>query len=652
MRASRLVTATLVLGCVSIVASNPACSSSSPTGTSPGGHPDASSQTDGTAPGPDGAVVDGTVGTDATKDGPTILGTPDIGTPETSLVTEAGFNDAKPVIEATTCLADAGGPGPVKHVCIIFPAGADSGNECDGHHDPPAPFPANGSTGNGFDDNCNGLVDEGCSCDSVGTTKTCYLVPASQTMGGVPVGWCAENSKGTVACSQQGEGGATWNGVCRGAQPPYANDFCAPGDFNCDGKEENSTTENCSCTSGVIQCPTNPLTTVPYPDPNNLPLEVNAGAWFVDQADVPNATAWQWTLTGGDCDNILPHPTFGIYPTSNGSQNPIGTQSSTLGTGMNEHGIVASAPSVTSSIYPAFSLSGDYLLNASWMLSGKAYACSVKVQVRAPGIRAEGCWDTEGQGDDLDLHVAKVNDFPQCATSRSWSNQAPACSTANEDCYYGDCYSGGGFGGGGNDVDWGYASSPASACTGWGSQSIGASSCNNPRLDRDSNGLSGTCDSTVTNPNGSSFNGPYCGPENINVDYPQNNDRFAVGLRFYNQSTTPPVPVRTHVNVYCDGARVLSAGYDPTTGNNFPKLVTPGQDSMGDMWKVALITTQVTGAGLNCLVVPTQSGAPDPMRDGSSAYCVDDYGLDGATSQELLTSGGLEPANANALCYH
>ena len=517
---------------------------------------------------------------------------------------------------------------------------------------PPAPFPANGSTGNGFDDNCNGLVDEGCSCDSVGTTKTCYLVPASQTVDGLPVGWCAQNSKGTVACSQQGEGSATWSGQCRGAQPPYATDFCAPGDFNCDGKEENSTVENCSCTSGVIQCPTAPVDTVPYPPAHALPLEINAASWFVDPADVAAATDWQWTLTGGDCDNILPHPTFGIYATSNGASGPPNdTQSTTLGMSGLEHGVIASAPTVTSSVYPAFSLSGDYLMNASWMLNGKAYSCSVKIQVRAPGVRAEGCWSTEGAGDDLDLHMAKVNDFPQCPTSRGWSDLPPACMTANEDCFYEDCYAGGL--GGVNDTDWGYPSSPASSCTGWGSQSVGATSCNNPRLDRDANGLSGTCDPTVKNPNGASISGPYCGPENINVDEPQNNDRFAVGLRFYNQFATPPQPVLAHVNVYCDGVRVLSAGYDPTTtGANYPQLLTPGQDSAGDMWKVGIVTTTVTGAGLTCTVVPTQSTTPDPMRDGSTAFCVDDATLDGAVSQELLTSGGLEPANANALCYH
>jgi hypothetical protein len=650
MRVSRFLTATVAIAGIAIIAASPACSSSSASTFAMDAGTDGTTPIDALTPGADVNTSDGQLA-DAHKDAPMNLGKPDTGKVEASTTHDAGFNDAKPILDAMTCVPDAGGAGPVQHTCIIFgPGGMDSNNECDGHHDPPAPFPPNGNTGNGFDDNCNGLVDEGCACTNVGTTKTCYLVPASQTQNGVPVGWCAQNSVGTMACSQHGEGSPTWSGVCRGAQAPFAEDVCAPGDFNCDGKAENPP-NGCSCTMGPVQCPTSPLVTVPYPDPSTLPLQINAANWFTNPADVAMATGWSWTLTGGDCDNILPHPTFGIYPSSNGTGAPIGTENDMLGMSGKEHGIVAGAPLVTSEIFPAFSLSGDYLATASWTLNGTPYTCSVKVQVRAPGIRAEGCWDTEGQGDDLDLHMAKINDFPQCATSHSWSDLAPECASANEDCFYSDCYSGGGFGS--DTVDWGYPDSPASACTGWGSQSTGTS-CGNPRLDRDANGLSGECDPTVTNPNDSGLfsNGPFCGPENINVDHPLNNDRFAVGLRFFTQNATPPVNVHVHVDVYCDGARVLASGYDPTTGSNFPQLATAGGDTDGDMWKVGILTTQVTGAGLTCLVQTAQSFTPDPVRDGSSAYCVDDSALDGATSQELLTSSGAEPANADALCYH
>ncbi len=651
MRASRLVTATIMIAGIVIVGVNPGCSSSAKSAFNLDG-------------GLDGDVGDATTAGDGSPDGrrehdgaddvsKMKLGAPDVKM-EAAIVHEAGFNDAKLQVDAS-CLADAGpsGPGPAQHVCIIYPAGNDSDNECDGHHDPPAPYPSNGTTGNGFDDNCNGLVDEGCTCDAVGTTKPCYLVPAEQTVDGLPVGWCAENSKGTVACEPAGESGAVWSGLCRGAQPPFASDVCAPGDFNCDGKEENPTTGSCACNVAPVQCPTAAVTTAPFPNPDNLPLEINAAPWFTDPANVALATDWSWTLTGGDCDNILPHPTFAIYPTSNGVMLPTGTQNNTLGASAKEHGWVASgsqlmavAGGAPSAIYPAFSLSGDYLVQASWMLNGQAYTCDVKVQVRAPGIRAEGCWSTEGQDDDLDLHMAKINGFDECTNAHTWSNTL--CQSADEDCFYGDCYNSSSYdGSGGDTVEWGYASSPASACTGWGSQSTG-NACGNPRLDRDANGLSGACGANIINP----ASGKFCGPENINVDYPEDNDRFAVGLRFYGRDGDATGPALSHVNVYCDGVRVLSAGYDPTMGSNFPGLLTPGGDSTGDMWKVAVVQAQVTGSGLTCLVTPTQSAHPDPLRDGSNAYCVDDSTLDGDYSQEFLTYGGEEPTDANALCFH
>ena len=631
------------LGCLAATA---ACSSSGGSGF--GG-------TDGGADGrigqlgPDGSIIG--------RDAQILGGGKDSGHADVKIGVskEAGFSDAMVEVDANGCLEDAGpaGPGPLQHTCIIYPVGMDDGNECDGNHDPPAPFPKNGSTGNGFDDNCNGLVDEGCSCTDVGTTKPCYLVPATQTQGGLPVGWCATNSVGTVACSQQGEGSPTWSGVCRGAQPPYANDVCAPGDFNCDGKPENPTGESCACKTAVITCPTAPVTTAPYPPPTALPLEINAASWFSDPSQVAQATNWLWTMTGGDCDNILPYPTFGLYPTNNGSGVPVGTTSTTLGMNGLEHGWTTTGSTVTSSVYPAFALSGDYVLEASWTLNGTNYSCTVQIDVRAPGLRAEACWSTEGQGDDLDLHMAKVNGFTSsCPSTEGWSDIE--CATADQDCYYRECYAGAGF----TDSvtpKWGFTTS-ATGCKGWGSQTTGA--CGNPRLDRDANGLSGACSAATKNPNNNSQIGGYCGPENINVDEPNDGDQYAVGVRFYTKNSPTGTNAKTHADIYCNGVRIFAGGYDPVAGTNYPQLITDGADgdsSMGeggDMWKVALVTTTVTGGTLSCTVVPTQSQTADATRDGTTAYCVDNATLNTAQSQELLTSGGGVPASANALCFH
>jgi len=97
------------------------------------------------------------------------------------------------------------------------------------------------------------------------------------------------------------------------------------------------------------------------------------------------------------------------------------------------------------------------------------------------------------------------------------------------------------------------------------------------------------------------------------------------------------------VNIYCNGARVLAAGYDPIAGDEFPQLISPGRDTVGDMWKVALITTEVSSGILTCAVAPVASQNPDLAHDGSSAYCVDDAIEDGANSQVLLSNTGTAP---------
>ncbi len=560
---------------------------------------------------------------------PDLAETPDAtgGIQDGSGVLNNGTIDAEP-----SCTPDAGGPGPVRRVCLL-----PSDNECDGKHDL-AGFAPNGSGGNGFDDDCDGLVDEGCACPAAGVTKECFLVPASQTLGGVPAGWCAENARGTVDCVKKTqEFAGTWSGQCRGAQPPFPDDVCAKGDFDCDGREENSKAHDCSCGPGSIQCPTTPLETVPYPPPSQLPLVVDAAKWFQNPAESTSAKNWKWSLVGGDCDNVLPHPTFAMYKTQDGAAPPVGAQKDTLGASGKEHGVVASEPTITSSFYPAFSLSGDYIVTGEFDLFGKHYACTQKIAVRAPGIRAEACWDTETAGVDLDLHVARVDGFASCP-KKGWSE---TCAT--EDCYYGSCY-------GGNALSW-YPPSASSACQGWGSQTSGA--CNNPRLDRDANGLSGVCDATVTNPNapggGSGTpGGGFCGPENVNVDTPADGSKYAVAVKYFGGSGVS----RTHVNVYCNGERVLSTGYSPVTGIDFPKLTTAGDDTTGDMWKVTLITAQVKNGVLSCDVKPTASQNPHAALDGNSAYCVDTTSMDGANTTKYLAPGGAAPLNSDAMCFH
>jgi len=372
-------------------------------------------------------------------------------------------------------------------------------------------------------------------------------------------------------------------------------------------------------------------------------------------------------MTGGDCDNILPHTTFGMFATNKAAGAPLGSEVKNLGASTKEHGRVVTAPTLTSSFFPAFSLSGDYIVTGEFDLRGQHYSCTQKVEVRAPGLRAEGCWDTVSSGVDLDLHMVKVNGFTCGAgTKKGW---AGTCTNAagddlGEDCYYANCTSESS-----SPPSW-YSPATTNTCVGWGSKAQG--NCFNPRLDVDTNG-GGACAALQPDPgavDGTSPLGTFCSPENINIDEPGEGDKFAVSLRYFAGSLSS----KGHVNIYCNGARVLSAGYNPLSGSDFPHLKTAGGDSDGDMWKVALITTHLgggdagaeagadadagtgtgtgTAGGITCDVVPTASKVADAVRDGSSSLCVDNNPKDGVNSVTWLTSGGGTPATANNLCFH
>jgi hypothetical protein len=168
--------------------------------------------------------------------------------PDVELDDSAGLQDALPDATGDACSPAGSEPGPIVHLCS-----PPTSSECDGRTDPDPDVP-NDTTGNGFDDDCDGQVDEGCSCGAgvkIGQKKPCFLVPATQTHPAehVPVGWCFENSRGEVAC-MKGAGDASpfvWSGLCEGAEQPFADDICAPGDFDCDGRVANSRSQDCRC---------------------------------------------------------------------------------------------------------------------------------------------------------------------------------------------------------------------------------------------------------------------------------------------------------------------------------------------------------------------------------------------------------------------
>jgi hypothetical protein len=563
-------------------------------------------------------------------------------------------------------------------------------NECDGTHDPPDLWgntQPNGLTGNGFDDDCDGLVDEGCACDglhAVGTVKDCYLLPSSWTdpETGLPVGWCAQNSKGTLRCVSKGGSPEfpvkQWDGVCRGARAPFSDDACAPGDFNCDGVPMNPSGRDCACGIDPVHCPDQPILMSPYPNPNDLtqkdsenPLADPTHAFIIDGLawiDDPykqQAKNWSWEVTGGDCDNVLPHPTFALYNQPKAAAaNQIGKEVKALGPSHTERGFVTAPDDSLHQIYPAFSLSGDYVVRSRFIVAKKLFECDIKVQVRAPGIRAELCWDNVGHdpepgGNDTDLHLARLQGNESC-TQHGWF--LPCGSAPNaDDCYYDD--SSGCGRRGLQSPGWGYPDSHSAACHGWGSLRASASSCTNPRLDRDNI----FCTIGEKDPN-APMPGPnlgFCGPENINLDNPNAGERFAVGIHCYSCVSATHPATHPHVNLYCNGQRVFSAGFDPRiTTPQFPVLdLSTGGPQGGSFWTTAILEWK--GSSNNpCAVVPVPSKVPNASTDGTSAYCVEEGpqnkgsspqpGADGGLPDIpwLFTSGGTIPSGPAQACWH
>jgi hypothetical protein len=379
-----------------------------------------------------------------------------------------------------------------------------------------------------------------------------------------------------------------------------------------------------------VQCPTAPIVEKPYPPPTTIQL-IDGSQWISDPTARTQTTNWKWTVIGGDCDNVLPHPTYQIYNQTNSTATGANTNAGQVNVAYNaaltppEYVVTAGAPVVAlqkatgngvagGQVYPAFGLSGDYIVQGEFDLSGQHYVCTQKVEVRAPGIRAELCW-YKAQDNDIDLHFARLQGTS--CTTHGWEDACPVGQTY-EDCWYLDTS-------GCRDTSsvppgWGYADSPTSACIGWSSKrQPGTQGCTNPRLDKDEIG----CDATVTDPtNIGSFTGGFCGPENINLDNPNNGDAFVVAANHYGNNTSGG-NAKIHSNIYCNGVRVLSVGYNPVTGQTgFPIENHPGAASTGDEWTIATVKWD-TAAAQGCDVAPIPSHNPDPNLDGSTALCVD-----------------------------
>jgi hypothetical protein len=338
---------------------------------------------------------------------------------------------------------------------------------------------------NGLDDNCNGEVDEGCFCDP-GAVQACFTGPP----GRHGVGGCVD---GTQTCIDAG-GYGTW-GACTGGIAPSA-EACDSVDNDCNGCVD----ELPECCTVALSCPSSMPDGKPFHD-----YVINGAAFYSGVV-----SSWQWTVTGGPCDQLFQATAVPV------SYTLAGENTSTL------------------TLRPL--LSGDYTVHVIITLGdGTIYQCTFIVHVRGPGLRVELCSD-RALATDIDLHLHRPN------STIGWF-------TASDTCYYSNCKAASL-----NKPPWGYVASPLDECVGgpdgqiW--QNLG--SCWNPRLEFD-----GVSDGR---------------PENINVDVPQNNAAYRVMVNYYagTGAVHPLVNVycggQLRASYGIPGAQV--SGFDVSGGDN------------------------------------------------------------------------------------
>jgi hypothetical protein len=243
-------------------------------------------------------------------------------------------------------------------------------------------------SGNGLDDNCNGVVDEGCACRP-GSVEKCFLgAPGRRGVGG-----CTD---GNATCT--GTEFGTW-GPCMGSIGPQS-EKCDKLDNDCNGCAD----DGLCCTAG-IDCPApGDPRIAPKPPYTDVPLK---GELFFPGA----ATSWSWTIVGGPCDQLF-------YATTQNHN-----QSFTL-TGATRRDAVAH-----------FTLSGDYTVTLTVVgADGMTYTCSWVQHIVGPGVRFELCWDQSDSDDDIDLHVHRPG------TTTNWFSTTGSDSNVNrDDCHFVNC---------------------------------------------------------------------------------------------------------------------------------------------------------------------------------------------------------------------
>jgi hypothetical protein len=214
--------------------------------------------------------------------------------------------------------------------------------------------------GNGLDDDCDGEVDEHCTC-APGTARSCFDGPPERR----DVGACAD---GVMLCGDDG-----LYGPCTGGRFP-SDEVCDGADDDCDGTIDDGLA---GCATALL-CPGSERAVPLRAHPLNG-TAIYGGA----------ALSWSWTVT---CPPDVPSC-------------PVPDDPAAADTAL-------------------FLLSsGNYGVRLDVVLAdGSSNTCEWVVYARGGGLRVELQWDTEGLGrgdTDVDLHLHRRSIAPGATTGET-----------------------------------------------------------------------------------------------------------------------------------------------------------------------------------------------------------------------------------------